>query len=279
MNRNDLLFLTSLLLLTACSSAPLAMSDWQSTPVAIDGKPTDWHLPLNYYDKSSRLQYTISNDSTTLYFCVQAVDFETQMKLLRGGLQIWMDTAGGKDHQVGMLYPFGAMQGENTSDRSNAAQSQQEYDPIGRLRRSFLRSQGSIDLNGFKPGVGYILPLKNPAGILVSIGWDTTTNVLTYEAAIPLATFYHTITAFDAAHPLGFEFTLNGVQGGRSESHQNEGSSSEGGGKRGGGFGGGGGMRGGGGGRHGGNRGGGTGEQSELASANTFNIRLRLATQ
>ena len=93
-----------LLLFCSCASAPLYQSVWQASPVTVDGDATDWQRPLAYYDADSKLSFTVSNDSTKLYFMIEAYDEPAQMKIIREGLQLWIDTSGGKSNDIGILY-------------------------------------------------------------------------------------------------------------------------------------------------------------------------------
>ena len=294
-NSPFLLFATLLVaVLSSCSSAPLLKSQWQSSPVIVDGDASDWQRPLMYYDKDSKLSYSITNDSTKLYLCFQIYDIETQMKIIRAGLQLWIDTVGGKEQQIGVLYPVaGTMVPLARDDYARSTSAAPDFDPIGRLRKNFLRSPGEIELAGFKSPIGGMVPLHNAFGINVRINWDTMNNVMNYEAAIPFTTFYHpSIRPMDSLLTFGVQFTVNGIDHGKRgaghESGESGGGGFPGGGATpgspgsigGGGYGGG--MRGGaGGGRGGGHRGseGQSGESgADLSHSETLKIRLRLAS-
>ncbi|HWF44913.1 MAG TPA: hypothetical protein VG537_09750 [Candidatus Kapabacteria bacterium] len=279
--------------LASCSSGPLYRSQWQPSAVTVDGNASDWQRPLSYYDEDSKLNYTISNDSAKLYLCVEAFDLPTQTKIIRGGLQLWIDTAGSKDEHIGILYPVAAtMEPAPREYDARGENPTADFDPIGRLRKNFLLSQGEIELSGFKSPIGGLVPLHNAFGIEVRIGWDTINNVLNYEAAIPFAAFYRpSLARADSLKTFGIKFTVNGVE---RHSTREPGEDEAGGGMSGGGYPGGtgggmpggmggtGGMGGGGGmGRGGGHRGGGRGAGSAnnpLAESSSFWIKLRLAT-
>jgi hypothetical protein len=275
-----------LLLISSCSSAPLYQSIWQGTSVTVDGDASDWQRPLAYYDADSKLSFTISNDSTKLYLIVEAYDEAAQMKIVRVGLQLWIDTSGGKSKDIGILYPVAAMTG-NTPRAVDGQTSgavtgnygtQPDYDRIATMRRDFLKSPGQIELKGFKPPIGGLLPQKNAFSIEARINWDTVNNILNWEAAIPLETFYrHSITHSDSLKTFGITFAVSGIA--HSASSHKGGGGDEGGGYTpgGGGMGGGMGGRGGmGGGRRGGG-GGGSSANSALSQSNSFTARFRLS--
>ncbi len=282
--------------LASCSSGPMVLSQWQSKPVVVDGYASEWDRPLAYYDKDSKLNYSITNDSAKLYLCVQVYDIETQMKLLRAGLQLWLDTSGGSAKEIGVLYPVaGTMIRSGWSESPQLEGGLSDYDPVGRMRRNFLRSQGEIELQGFKSPIGGMVPLKNAFGIEVRINWDTINNVLNYEAGIPFSAFYHPrVQPQDSLLTLGIQFVVNGVERSQRNGSREAGEGREGiggggvpgggvgipgsGGGYGGGLrpgGGGGGMGRGGGKRGGGGQSGASGR--DLSHSETFKIRVRLA--
>ncbi len=292
--RNLNFYLTLLLFastLASCSSSNFIQSVPQTKPIVIDGDASDWQLPLAYYDKETKLSFTVSNDSSKLYFCFQAFDQELQTKIVRGGFQIFLDTNGGTGKDVSMLYPVSStLQRPESSYGGGYGSSSDNFDPIAALRRSFFRSQANeILLTGFFPPASGLVPLRNAFGIEVRINWDTINNVLNYEASIPFSTFYkHLLVPADSSRVIGLTFTVNGVTrpSGANRQASSDGSSGggagypgssggvyPGGGASGGGFGGGG--RGGGG-RHGGGRGASSGS-SMLAESQTLSVKLRLA--
>ena len=276
--------------LTSCSSGNLIQSLPQTKPIVVDGDASDWQLPLAFYDKETKLSFTVSNDSTKLYFCFEAFDQELQTKIVRGGLQIAIDTTGGKSTDITMQYPVpSTMQRPEPQVASGYGSSSDSFDPIGALRRNFLRSQATmIQLAGFFPPAGGLVSQKNPFGIEVRINWDTMSNVMNYEVTIPFSTFYkRALVAADSAKILGLTFTVNGVTRPGASKHQKEPDETAsgggnypgggaGGGYTGGGMGSGGMGRGGGGHRGGGGRGGGS-ESNTLSESQTLSVKLRLA--
>ena len=276
--------------LASCSSSPLIQSIPQTKPIVVDGDASDWQLPLAFYDKETKLSFTVSNDSTKLYFCFEAFAQELQTKIVRGGLQIAIDTTGGKGNDITLQYPVPAtMQRVEPQGASGYGSSSDNFDPIGALRRNFLRSQATMmQLTGFFPPAGGLVSQKNPFGIEVRINWDTINNVLNYEAAIPFSMFYKRfLSASDSSKVFGLTFTVNGVTRTGAGKRQKEPDETAdgggnypgggaGGGYTGGGMGSGGMGRGGGGHRGGGGRSGGN-ESNPLSESQTLSVRLHLA--
>lgn len=288
--------------LSSCASAPIYQSGQQRTPVVVDGHVSEWSQPLDYYNKDAKIGWSISNDSANIYFCLEAYDEPTQMKIVHGGIQIWIDTAGGKEQTMGMLYPVALGYRPEARDGNQARgygadsppSPTMDFDPIGTLRKEFLRTPSQMQLTGFPPPIGGMVPLRNAFGIQVSINWDTATNVLNYEAAIPFRTFLsRSLVPLDSTKKLGLIFTVNGVSRPRTAERGGAERSGESGGERGGERGGGGGYPGGGGampgggrggmggggmrGGGGGHRGGGGSTSNPLAATESFWIKLQLA--
>jgi hypothetical protein len=277
--------------MASCSSSNFIQSVLQTKPIVVDGDASDWQLPLAYYDKETKLSFTVSNDSSKLYFCFEAFDQDLQTKIVRGGLQIYLDTNGGTKKDISMLYPVPSTMQHPEPDRSGSyGSSSDNFDPIGALRRNFYRSQANeLQLTGFLPPAAGFVPLKNAFGIEVHINWDTINNVLNYEAAIPFSTFYkRTLAPADSSKIFGLTFTVNGVTHGAGKRQKeldetagadgNYPGAGAGGGYTGagvGGMGGGGMGHGGGGGRHGGGSGGST--SNPLGESQTLSVKLRLA--
>src|SRR5437899_1407063 len=74
--------------LNACSESVYEAA-WQSVPVKADGNSREWPNPLKYYDRTTKLLYTVSNDLENLYVCVRSGEEPMQMKILRSGIQLW----------------------------------------------------------------------------------------------------------------------------------------------------------------------------------------------
>src|ERR1044072_1874418 len=73
---------------------------WQQTPVVIDGQNSDWPNPYPLYDEKAKIVYVISNDKENLYISMQTGDEITVLKILRAGMKLYIDPAGGKEQQV-----------------------------------------------------------------------------------------------------------------------------------------------------------------------------------
>ena len=274
------IFTTSFILIILASCTHyiyIARSPWQINKIVTDGKATEWTIPLRYFDEKSKLQYAVSNDCENLYLCIRATEEQTQIKILRAGLQIWIDTTGKNEHRVGILFPMANAKERFDQNRVGVKERNAEVNEEGRktekkqdvssFRKNFLNGYKEMELAGFKPPINGMNPIQNNYGILTNINWDSS-GVMTYEAVIPFKTFYKdSISVSDSLKLMGISIVLNalpsaqGGSGGGGGRHGGGGGGMGSGGMGGGGMGAGGmgagGMRGGGGGRGGAHAGGG----------------------
>ncbi len=293
----------AVLILASCAK-PFYNQEWQATPVTADGNAKEWSVPLGFYDGETKIQYTFSNDINNLYLCMKVVDEKTQVKIIRAGLQLWIDSMGKNKHQTGVLFPManpdaggdsksgeGRDRGRNSGDVSSEKKSGDHKPDIGALKRKFFNAPKEMQLTGFKPPLGGLTSMENNNDISININWDST-NTLVYEAIIPFKTFYKkSLSLSDTTVVLGITVTVNGLpapagsggggSGGGGGRGMGGGGMGGAGGMGGGGMGGAGGMGGGGMGGRGGNKGGGarpTTEVNPLYETTTLKTQLKLAT-
>ncbi len=217
------IFLILLIIQGCSSSAPLCQSRWQDKPVTIDGRLTEWPVPLDFVDKDTKLNYVISNDDSNLYYWIRITDDKEQVRILRAGMQFWIDTTGKNKQQVGIEFPFSALSVSDSSFKGS---------------KKWTGKLDQMRLIGFHQPIAGITPTKNNYGIKACIG--DTGGVTIYEACIPFRTFYKSyLTSADDNKQLGITMIINPMPETGHQSHSNHGG---GGGAGGGGFGGPGGM-------------------------------------
>ena len=97
--------ISTIFFFSACSPKAMYQTSWQTKPVVADGDPSEWFIPLRFYDADTKLNYTLSNDNEKIYLCVRIVDELSQAKVIRNGLNIWFDTLAKRNKQCGILFP------------------------------------------------------------------------------------------------------------------------------------------------------------------------------
>ena len=246
----------------ACTSLyaqDVSTAKWMAQPITVDGIATEWHQPLNFYDSETKLLFAISNDSTNIYLCFEAKDNATEMKIMRAGMRIELDTKGRSGRSATIDFPLPPKERDEQPEGDNGQQKEgdtstqaggygpRRFDPAMYHQR-FLTNNITMDVKGFASGNGMI-PIRG-RDINIAMNWDDADNLF-YEISIPIKDLLEDgYTADDILKEITLHAEVNAMKGGGGG---NGGSGR--GGMGGGGFGGGG-MRGGGG-RGGGMRGGG----------------------
>jgi hypothetical protein len=236
----------SLLLITACNMPSLKSTRREtvsSRGMAITNSNLDsiWINALTYSLEDKNITIGFQNDADNLYIMLRATDRETQAKIMRTGLTIWLDASGKKKKTFGIHYPLG-MQGRRTPPEEN----RQLGDNPGEFRRRFSEMPDSMEIIGpQKNEVNKIHVINNELGITVTS--SAISGALAFELKVPLKASNESLFAINIANGNTIDLGLetgdfkaesrerpreNGERPGRGE----------GGGRPGGGFGGRGGM-------------------------------------
>jgi len=245
--------------------------------ITIDGDVKEWGDSLRYYNKEKQLNYSLANDQDNLYMAIRVNDRSEQIRILRAGLTLSIDTRGKKKESFTITFPVGDQSAEGMAETAqdlqggNSNVKQEDRDELMRARLTKLRE---IRVTGFKDIESETMTTSNTYGFKVAIDYDKD-GYLVYEAAIPLK-FFHAddITKTEWA----FNFKINGITrpGQHKDGPEQEGMTRGGGG----GMGGGGGRGGRGGGRGGQRMAGGNSapvDHSELSKSVDFWEKYYLA--
>lgn len=226
---------------------------WQSQPIVIDGDSKDWPSPYPNYDAKARVGYATSNDKRNLYITVETGDEMTQMKILKQGMTVSIDTSGKKDPGFNINYPILNDNDPMDMPGSEGHKNQSHFHTEGQwsLKISKLaKEDNQFTLDGFGTcNGGYLVSQATKCGIKVMMRIDEYKE-LVWEAAIPFKAIYgvDSISSTDAGRPISVCFAINRFKHpeSKSTSENNSGgmgmNNGMGGGARGGGRGGGGGR-------------------------------------
>jgi len=269
-------------------------SDWQAQPITVDGDSKDWPSPYPNSDGKAQVAYATSNDKENLYVTVETGDVMTELKILRAGMTVWIDTGGGKKQTMAINYPLPAeirdMQMENNPVQQQAVQSMDHEKRMQERARNAVANAIQLSLEGFGTcSGGFTVKQTNNCGITVRMAVDEYSE-LVWEAAIPFKVLYgkEHLDKKDLGRPISICFEVKGMKWQGRNNGNKEGGEEQGGGMHGGGGGGGmrgggmhgGGMHGGGGGMHGGGqREGQNGDHAGMAEATKTWKQFALAYQ
>ena len=162
--------------------------------IVVDGKADEWPANQFLFNKDADLAYSISNDSANIFVCFKIHSQEEQMKLLKGGAEVWFNPTGKKKKTTCLHFPLG-----NSLPPINRNASPGERPDIKKMKLMILLKLNQLELIGFKDeDNGYQNNKKNKTGIMAIIDWDSVGNMI-YEAKIPLNAFKEEVKS---ANPL-----------------------------------------------------------------------------
>jgi hypothetical protein len=178
------------------------------TEIKIDGKVGDWGSILWFYDDKSNLYYAVSNDKNNLYIGIKADDQAAQMKIMRGGLDVYIDSTGKCSDKMGISYPVPGKRDKQDLPRFQPGMG--NFDP-GQIRSGAIKRMNTIKIFGFPHEKDGILPIENNTDISAAIDWGKD-NLLSYEVRIPFKSFTkNTLVANDSTRSLMIGLKLKGV--------------------------------------------------------------------
>jgi uncharacterized membrane protein YgcG len=220
--------------------------------IVIDGDAKEWGDSLRFYNAQYKIGYALANTKDTLYMAVRVDDRMQQIKVLRSGITLSIDTKGKKKETYSITFPVNPNGSPTVSglhhDTTGGDVTEQDREELLRDRLTSLRG---IKVKGFKDVEGEMITTSNTYGFQTAENYDDKGS-LVCEAAIPLS-FFHDDDI--SKNEWAFNFKINGVQrkpqGVTGDDQNSGGHGGRGGGMGGGGMGGGGrGGRGGRGGNH-----------------------------
>jgi hypothetical protein len=188
-------------------------STWISSPVKIDGKATEWKLPLRFYDDGTKLFFAFANDDKNLYLCFQSPDDMFQMKIIRAGMEVSVSAKG--KHKVSITFPITQQSvPEPTKGDNNEMQNAEKQN----RRTNFILQNTMMNVKGFVTRNG-IIPINDTSGIHAAINWDEN-NKLTYEIAIPFKEWFGAdYNTADIVKDISMDVTINALK----QTHHNNG--------------------------------------------------------
>jgi len=192
---------------------------WQSQPIVIDGDSKDWPSPYPNYDSKAMVAYATSNDKENLYITMETGDEMTQMKILKQGMTVSIDTNGRKDPEFKINYP---LQNENdplvVAKKDNGYKSEDKSQTAtGKWDKKISKSADEAtqySLEGFNLcNGGYMITQTTACGIMVKLSIDEYKE-LVWEAVVPFKAIYNknVITAADAGRPISVCFSVKGFK-------------------------------------------------------------------
>jgi hypothetical protein len=180
-----ILFLSGVIL-TGCSGAKEAVSDWNNNQVTIDGNAIEWGKSLQYL-KDDNVAIGFKNDNKFLYVCLTTSDRSRIMPILGGGLIVWFKPVdGGKT--FGVKYPMPVDRGEfQRPGQGEFEQGNAGFDKEDRseMMNRMLDRQNDMQIVDEDNHPLNLYPINNTHGIKAKLGYHS--DQFVYELAVPLS--------------------------------------------------------------------------------------------
>jgi hypothetical protein len=193
---------------------------WQPTPIVIDGDNKDWPSPYPNYDAQSMVAYATSNDARNLYVTMETGDEMTQIKILKRGLTLSIDTTGKKSPQFEINYPLPNENEPLDMIRPDGQKTALAKKQSEQKLNSLVQEANQFSLNGFSEcSGGFMVHQILPCGIKVKARIDEFKE-LVWEAVIPFKLIYgrDTLSAGDAGKAISVCFGVNSFKAASTKS-------------------------------------------------------------
>lgn len=150
--------------------------------------PGDWYTTV----KKGGINYFFSNDNSCLALHMKITESSEQVRILKSGLTLWIDSEGKSRKKTGVRFPIGA-------------------DYVGMGRRAFgaqqptpLSMANTIQLVGFDINGSTRFPAESSEGIRGKVYYDNDGNLI-YNLVIPFDSFAELKNAQSKPLTLGIE--------------------------------------------------------------------------
>ncbi len=198
---------------------------WAEKGIAVDGEAWDWPAQFRYYDGASQIQFSIANDTGSVYVCLKLNEEGAQLRFFRGGFNLWFDPKGKKSETCGVGFPMKRTRKPGESKKKEeGGETPGEGQPhdINHLRLFIAQQQTSLEAIRLNTVPNQVLALKNDYNVSAAFAWDTT-NALCVEYRIPLRYILNrAVVAADTVKPLGFGMVVGAVEMGERKTDKSD---------------------------------------------------------
>ncbi|MFI5186459.1 MAG: hypothetical protein ACHQF0_07030 [Chitinophagales bacterium] len=210
-----------------------------------DGKDTEWPEQKFEMDPATEIKYALDNDTQNLYLALIIPDSRMQTKMMRNGMELYIDSKAKKKEGKGIEFPVKRDPSTDNSlmnfrNQGNEEGNEQETPEQRKAKMKTIRAAMALNLTSIKVfGFAGDQPeeqgLAMPGSAIVAFAWDTA-NIMCIEYKIPLSLLE--VSASFTQKDISVGWKVNGFQ--KPSGKSSSGSS---GGNHHGGYGGGGGRR------------------------------------
>src|SRR5438045_2532165 len=150
----------------------------------LDGKPNEWPVQKFETDIPSEIKYAVDSDPQNLYLALIIPNYRTQMRIMRQGMELYLDTKGKRKESKGIEFPVKSDRAqENNPNNFRAQQTQQdnrqESSEERKATMNAIRAAIAINLIamkvfGFSNGEPEELGLQMEGSANIAFAWDST---------------------------------------------------------------------------------------------------------
>jgi hypothetical protein len=163
----------------------------------LDGLVNEWPIEKFEEDKSTSIKYSVDNDAQNLYVAMIIPQFPTQMKMMRQGMELFIDLKGKKKEARGIEFPvrsettgFSGGPGFTNTNQSTSQQTKENSERVidkAAIRSRYALNLFALKLFGFNDDAEPAkqgLTMEGSANI--GFSWDSS-DVMYVEYTIPFA--------------------------------------------------------------------------------------------
>jgi len=188
-------------------------SVWAPANVKVDARLNEWDNPLQAFNSTTDVYYTIANDDKNLYIVIKSTDQMINNKVMAGGINFTINTTGKKKDKDAYVITFplvdlGKLRNAMVQrmGRGGPGGQPQPMDSAGiaGMRKQAIGMAKEIKLIGFKDIPDSVISIYNEYGLKAAVDYDRNGN-LVCEMAIPLKYMGSNIKEF------AYNLKLNGL--------------------------------------------------------------------
>lgn len=187
----------------------------KSSELLIDGNSSDWSKYSLTLDEKSNVYYAIVNDNNSLYFLFKFPDRNSQLKVLRSGLEIKIDNQGKNNFPSSFIFPY-SIDRENNDPLSYSVTGIKPNTNLEERKSELIKNSTKIKLTGFNNGLEDVM-LNTSNNINISAALNFEENNLIYEASFPINLIFDGDIS-NYKNPFNFQFCLQALPYAPSES-------------------------------------------------------------
>lgn len=217
-----LLLLIALCLFSLISKANVLNKKFDAdTTHEVDGNLKEWSDSSFKKDAATNISYAIANTDTHLFVALKCTDQRIQLKLMRLGMQMYIDVKGKHREGMGVGFPVknenipvapqqvGQGFGGRNQDAQQDGQSRTKPD-FKAMKQMFAMNLFTLNLFGFDGVEDKKQGLSQQGSINIAFSWDDN-EVMYIEYSVPLSYINNNVAALKGKS-LAIGWKINGME-------------------------------------------------------------------